>query len=169
MIAEIPKGDLVQLKELSSTYNALLETKNEFISKAVREQMNPHQRAEAELTLAMISGELKRVDGLIHFLMFGGEMPANEICQPLYWHARKELEKEIDFAQPVRIMEQQQKRPYNERRHWYLEIKAKEQDSKIKSLNNKIWQLQQKLKVGNVFYSVPGPLTITVPKDHNQF
>ncbi len=88
--AIINTEDWKQIKALSLLYNEALHLKHCFIEKAVELRMTPAQRAEAELTLVRMTGELKQIDGLIHYLMFGGEMQANELCQSLLWYADKE-------------------------------------------------------------------------------
>lgn len=84
------EGDIKAIRELSRMYNQLLETKENFVHLAVRQAMTPIQRAEAELRLAMLTGELKRVDGLIHYMMFGGEVTGNELCEGLHWQYEKQ-------------------------------------------------------------------------------
>jgi hypothetical protein len=79
----IKAGDWQQIKLLSSEYKNMLEAKDRFIELISIEALNPLQRAEAEVRLAKLTGELKRKDDLIHYLMFGGEMMPNQLALPL--------------------------------------------------------------------------------------
>lgn len=79
----IKTGDWQQIKLLSSEYKNMLEAKDRFIELISIEALNPLQRAEAEVRLAKLTGELKRKDDLIHYLMFGGEMMPNQLALPL--------------------------------------------------------------------------------------
>lgn len=85
MILPIHTGDWQQIRELSTDYNNLLEAKDLFVAKVMHMELHPLQRSEAEVRLAMLTGELKRIDATIHYLMFGGDMMPNEIARPLYW------------------------------------------------------------------------------------
>lgn len=75
-------GDQTQIKALRIEYNYHLRLKDDFISQAGNAYLNPTQLAEVEMKLAKITGELKRIDALVHYLMFGGVMTMNEVMVP---------------------------------------------------------------------------------------
>ena len=65
-------NDLAEAKRLRTVYNRLLERKETFVNTALGVSLNPEQKAEADLTLAMITGELKRLDASIQAIGFRG-------------------------------------------------------------------------------------------------
>lgn len=94
-------GDWLQNKELSKLYKEILAVKDLFVDKAKRKNMTPDQRAEVELRLAMLTGELKATDALIHYLMFGiGDLNSREPAMNLQWQMErgKEIEENEEIA-----------------------------------------------------------------------
>lgn len=83
MIQSTHTGDWQQIKELSRIWQRIFLAKEAFIQKAMDVTLNPYQYAELELSLALITGNLKEVDAKIHYLMFGGAIEPNEIFIPI--------------------------------------------------------------------------------------
>ena len=57
-----------EAKQLRAVWYALWLTKESYTDKALRANLLPEQKAEADLKLAQITGELKRIDAAIHEL-----------------------------------------------------------------------------------------------------
>ena len=59
-----------EAKQLRAVWYALWLTKESYIQQAQRANLTPEQKAEADLKLAQITGELKRTDAAIHELYY---------------------------------------------------------------------------------------------------
>lgn len=104
---KIKQGDWQQIKMLSREYKQALEAKERFVELISIEELSPLQRAEAEVRLAKLTGELKRKDDLIHYLMFGGEMMPNQLALPLLtvwrmYRNREDTERVKELTEEVR-------------------------------------------------------------------
>lgn len=62
---------MIEIKLWRSTYNFLLVQKELFIEKSKMATLTIEQKAEAELSLASMTGELKRIDNAILAMQFG--------------------------------------------------------------------------------------------------
>lgn len=62
-----------EARDLRTAYNRVLIEKLHFAEKVLNQKMHPEQKAEANLRLCMLTGELKRIDAAIQHMVFGGE------------------------------------------------------------------------------------------------
>lgn len=98
----IMEGDKRQIRELSNLYKEILEVKEKFIDLAKRRNLTADQRAEVELKLATLTGDLKATDALIHYLMFGkGDLNSREPAMNLQW----QMERGVQIKENEQIME----------------------------------------------------------------
>ncbi len=144
MEAMIETGDWQQIRELSRLYKDLFETKEIYIEQAIRLNLTPGQRAEAEIGLAVITGSLKEVDAKIHYLMFGGEIGSSEPGMSLVWQANKIVKKDIEWEQPIKQFVFTSK---SERRLKYLENRFKDFNRRMASMNAQLWRAKHSLKL----------------------
>lgn len=190
-------GDKKQLWYLRKEYNRLLDAKEEIVSRLMNLQLTSYQLAEAEVAVALITGEIKHTDAMIHYLMFGGEMMPNELHQPLKWQIENRLRYEIETD--LWLLKDENKKlkkktqPTNTH-STFAEDRLKEELAtvrrKVNSLYTQLWAARKELKeikagsehrvvkkgkkgakkllTGNIFYSIPGPLTITVPQEEKE-
>jgi hypothetical protein len=89
-----------EIKLLRSTWNFLLAQKELFIEKAKMATLTIEQKAEVELSLASMTGQLKRIDLHIHFLKFGSiEYSLESESLSIYGIVRRETsnEKYLEF------------------------------------------------------------------------
>ena len=85
----IKKGDLNQVKAIRFLYCLDLIEKDELIQLAAKQDLTPYQIAEVDLKVAKLTGELRRKDSLINYLVFGIAMEENQVTRSVYWYWEK--------------------------------------------------------------------------------
>ena len=69
-------SNFIEAKKLRATYNELLRRKESFVDTTLTVTLTSEQKAEADLTLAMLTGELKRLDAAIQGIAFPNHVEA---------------------------------------------------------------------------------------------
>ena len=88
-LSDNQRGDLQQVKALRYLYNLDLMAKEELVLQASKEDLTPYQIGEINVKLVKITGEMRRKDSLINYLVFGTQMEENYIVKSVYWYWEK--------------------------------------------------------------------------------
>ena len=88
-LSDNQRGDLQQVKALRYLYNLDLMAKEELDLQASKEDLTPYQIGEINVKLVKITGEMRRKDSLINYLVFGTQMEENYIVKSVYWYWEK--------------------------------------------------------------------------------
>lgn len=88
-LSDNQRGDLQQVKALRYLYNLDLMAKEELVLQASKEDLTPYQIGEINVKLVKLTGEMRRKDSLINYLVFGTQMEENYIVKSVYWYWEK--------------------------------------------------------------------------------
>ena len=88
-LSDNQRVDLQQVKALRYLYNLDLMAKEELVLQASKEDLTPYQIGEINVKLVKLTGEMRRKDSLINYLVFGTQMEENYIVKSVYWYWEK--------------------------------------------------------------------------------